>query len=82
MSKPLYRWEHQQKRKRMLPLAIGKPCILCGGVMLEWMKLDLDHTTNSITHATCNRSLGARYGNALRGLRRRYSTIYRAGGNQ
>jgi hypothetical protein len=77
MSKPLYRWEQQQRRKAMLPQAIGRPCIYCGGLMLEWMKLDLDHTTNQITHAKCNRSAGAKYGNALRGLRRRYSSIYR-----
>jgi hypothetical protein len=79
MAKAQYNWAHQKKRAAMLPLAIGTRCILCGGVMLEWMKLDLDHTTNSITHAACNRSLGARYGNALRGLRRRYSTIYQGG---
>ena len=76
MAKPQYRYAHEQKRKQMLPLAIGRACVLCGGVMLEWMQLDLDHTTNSITHAKCNRSAGAKYGNALRGLRRRYSTIY------
>ena len=76
MASKLYDWAHQQSRKAMLPQAIGKRCIYCGGVMLEWMKLDLDHTTGQITHARCNRSAGARYGNALRGLRRRYSTIH------
>ena len=75
MSRPLYDWQHQQRRKAMLPHAIGRPCIYCGGVMLEWMRLDLDHTTDQITHAKCNRSAGAKYGNALRGLRRRYSSI-------
>jgi hypothetical protein len=82
VAKPQYNWSHQKRRKVMLPLAIGKRCILCGGVMLEWMKLDLDHTTGQITHAACNRSLGARYGNALRGLRRGYSTIYQRQGNR
>jgi hypothetical protein len=48
--------------------------------MLQWMPLDWDYTTQQITHARCNRSAGARYGNALRGLRRRYSTIYQAKG--
>ena len=64
MAKPQYRWAHQQKRKQMLPLAYGKACIYCGLLMAEYMKLDLDHTTDRITHATCNRSAGARYGNA------------------
>jgi hypothetical protein len=77
MAKKMYDWQHQQKRKRMLLSAVGTRCIYCGGVMLEWMPLDLDHTTGQITHAKCNRSAGARYGNALRGLRRKYSTIYR-----
>jgi hypothetical protein len=80
--KALYNGEHAQRRKVMLPLAIGKACVYCGGLMLEWMKLDLDHATNSITHARCNRSAGARYGNALRGLRQRYSTIYQGRGNR
>jgi hypothetical protein len=80
MAKKLYDWKHQQRRKVMLPLAYGMRCIYCGAVMLEWMPLDLDHTTNTITHSRCNRSAGARYGNALRGLRRRYSTIYRGRG--
>jgi hypothetical protein len=76
MAKKLYDWKHQQRRVVMLPLAYGRRCIYCGLVMLEWMKLDLDHTTGQITHARCNRSAGARYGNALRGLRRRYSTVH------
>jgi hypothetical protein len=76
MAKSLYDWQHQKRRARMLPQAYGQRCIYCGLVMLAWMKLDLDHTTGRITHARCNRSAGAKYGNALRGLRRRYSTIY------
>jgi hypothetical protein len=76
MAKNLYDWKHQQKRKRMLPLAIGRRCVYCGWGMGEGQALDLDHTTDQITHARCNRSAGARYGNALRGLRRKYTTIY------
>jgi len=76
MAKAKYNWAHQKKRAVMLPAAIGRPCVYCGVAMLAWMKLDLDHTTGQITHSRCNRSAGARYGNALRGLRRRYSTIY------
>jgi hypothetical protein len=76
MAKRIYDWKHQKKRAVMLPQAIGQACVYCGGVMLQWMQLDLDHTTGQITHSRCNRSAGARYGNALRGLRRRYSSIY------
>ena len=76
MAKSLYNWQHQQRRKRELPLAYGRPCIYCRTLMLEWQALDWDHTTGRITHAKCNRSAGAKYGNALRGLRRRYSSIY------
>jgi hypothetical protein len=74
-----YGWAHQQKRAVMLPQAIGRQCVYCGTLMLEWMALDLDHSTGQITHAKCNRSAGARYGNTLRGLRRRYSSIYQGG---
>jgi hypothetical protein len=82
MASRLYNWEHTKRRKVMLPAAYGTACVLCGRVMLQWMRLELDHTTSRITHASCNRSAGARYGNALRGLRRRYSTIYRTKGNR
>jgi len=76
MATPKYDWQHQKRRERMLPQAYGTRCVYCGLVMMVGMKLDLDHTTKSITHSRCNRSAGARFGNALRGLRRRYSTIY------
>jgi hypothetical protein len=82
MASKLYNWQHQQRRKRELPLAYGRRCIYCGGVMLARMPLDWDHSTQQITHAKCNRSAGARYGNALRGLRRRYSTIYQGRNGQ
>lgn len=65
----------------MLPLAYNTRCVYCGYLMLPDQHLDLDHTTNQITHAKCNRSAGARYGNALRGLRRKYSSIYQGGGS-
>jgi hypothetical protein len=74
--KPLYNWSHQKRRLRELPLAYGKACIYCGLVMLQWMKLDWDHSTARIVHASCNRRAGAKFGNHLRGLRRRYTTIY------
>ena len=76
-----YNWAHQQTSQAPAPRwPSARPCIYCGGAMLGSMKLDLDHTTGQITHAKCNRSAGAKYGNALRGLRRRYSTIYQEGG--
>jgi hypothetical protein len=82
MARPQYNWAHQKKRAAMLPQAIGRRCIYCGALMLEWMKLDLDHTTNTITHSRCNRAAGARFGNTLRGLRRRYSSIYQGRSNE
>jgi hypothetical protein len=71
-----YGWAHAKKRAAMLPEAYGRPCIYCGRIMLEQMALDYDHSTSRITHSSCNRRAGAKYGNALRGLRRRFSTIY------
>jgi hypothetical protein len=79
MAKAKYNWAHQKRRATALPQAIGRPCIYCGLAMLKGMALDWDHSTQQITHARCNRSAGARYGNALRGLRRRYSSIYQGG---
>jgi hypothetical protein len=78
VAKKRYNWHHQQRRLRDLPLAYGRPCIYCGVVMLREMKLDWDHSTARIVHATCNRRAGAKLGNHLRGLRRRYSTIYQS----
>jgi len=54
---------HQRRRARLLPLAIGKPCDLCGETMHAEQKLDLDHTISAmlggigdrIVHAKCNR---------------------------
>src|SRR5204862_1612917 len=60
--------------------AYGAPCWRCGKVMLPGQLLDLDHTVPRVyggrgprvmTHAACNRSGGARMGNALRTARRR-----------
>jgi hypothetical protein len=72
--------DHKNTRKRLLPLAYGKPCPFCGFVMLKGQKLDLDHATprmlggakgpRRIAHAHCNRSAGARLGNAFRSANR------------
>jgi hypothetical protein len=71
--------EHQKRRARMLPLAYGMPCPLCGIVMHPWHRLDLDHVTplalggtgvdSRITHALCNRQRGSRLGHAIRRAR-------------
>lgn len=69
-------YAHQQERKRLLPLAYGKPCPICGQTMLRDQYLDLDHAVprvfggqgpRRITHRSCNRSAGTRLGNQLRG---------------
>lgn len=75
-SRP-YSAAHRKARKALLPYAIGTLCPLCGQVMEDWQALDLDHATplvlgggevgDRITHATCNRSLGATLGNRMRG---------------
>ncbi|MFJ9374423.1 endonuclease domain-containing protein [Streptomyces sp. NPDC101455] len=66
-----YGYEHQQLRKVLLEEAYGQPCVHCQLVMLPGQKLDLDHTADrtayrGMAHASCNRSEGARRGNALR----------------
>ena len=73
--------EHQKARRLLLPLAYGQECPLCGRVMLEGQHLDLDHVIPRvmggaggpvrIAHRSCNRRLGARLGNRMRGARRR-----------
>ena len=77
-SRP-YSSAHRKARKALLPYAYGTLCPLCGQVMQEWQQLDLDHATplvlgggevgDRITHARCNRSVGATLGNQLRGGR-------------
>ena len=62
-----YGTEHQALRARLLPLAIGTACPLCGDVMGEGDELHLDHTEDrsgyrGIVHAACNVADGARRG--------------------
>lgn len=61
--------DHQRRRRRLLPLAYGTPCPLCGHEMRRDQELDLDHSIprskggkhgDRITHASCNRSRGNR----------------------
>lgn len=63
-----YGWQHQKRRAALLPLAVGKRCMLCGKVMLAHQALDLHHpvplvddppsTGTVIVHAKCNRGAG------------------------
>lgn len=75
LAEPQYGAEHQKRRRKLLPLAIGTPCPRCGEIMLETDELDLGHSTDHaidsqavgdrIEHANCNRSDGARLRNTL-----------------
>jgi 5-methylcytosine-specific restriction endonuclease McrA len=60
-----YGTSHQQRRRILLPRAIGTLCSLCDQPMLVTQPLDLDHTNplihnprsigDRIVHAHCNR---------------------------
>lgn len=75
--------DHQRERRRLLPLAYGRPCPRCGELMLKGQFLDLDHVVSRcmggiggprvIAHRRCNRSAGAKLGNRLRVYRRGYN---------
>jgi hypothetical protein len=75
MSKPKYRYRHQQTREALLPQAYGSVCHLCGRPMLRGELLDLDHDVTGqlyrgMTHRSCNRREGAIRGNAIRKWKR------------
>lgn len=70
---------HQQLRRRLLPLAYGKPCRRCGQPMLKGQRLDLGHpedrprmadphnlTGAAIEHRSCNRRAGQRLATRVR----------------
>ena len=73
MTKPQYGHEHQLRRRRLVPAALGRPCPGCGRVMLKGMALDAAHSTDvaedphakadHVRCASCNRSEGAIAGN-------------------
>lgn len=72
-----YGYSHQQLRRALLPGAYGKPCPHCHRPMLPGQDLDLDHTATGyrgFAHALCNRSEGARRGNAKRRNQRTWRT--------
>lgn len=62
-----YGKEHVTLRAKLLPLAYGTPCALCGAVMNEGDDLHLDHTEDRVSyrgmaHAACNVRDGASRG--------------------
>src|SRR5215212_10232693 len=69
-----YGGEHQALRRAGLPFAYGQLCGRCGRPMLPGQSLDLDHRDHGagwrgFAHSHCNRSAGARLGNARRARR-------------
>lgn len=73
-------WNHEQRRRALLPYAYGRTCpfhglvAMCPGVMRRGEDLDLDHSLprslggthgDRMAHAACNRS----WGNGTRGDR-------------
>ncbi|MGH8835719.1 MAG: hypothetical protein ACRDWG_12120 [Actinomycetes bacterium] len=66
-----YGGEHQALRRAALPYAAGSACARCGRPILPGQPVDLDHTDDRAgylgwSHRRCNRSAGARKGNAAR----------------
>lgn len=62
---------HRAVRRRLLPQAIGQPCARCGRPITADDEVDLDHRDDGdgylgLAHSACNRSAGARKGNARR----------------
>lgn len=76
----LYPRSHAEVRKALLPKAIGKPCPVCGQLMLADQKLHLDHSVplwkdptrrpgDRIIHAGCNIgwNRGMKFSTAVKG---------------
>lgn len=73
-------YPHQRLRSRLLPQAYGTPCPKCGKLMLQGQDLDLDHDLpralggragqGRMAHRHCNRSHGAKLGQAMRKARK------------
>jgi hypothetical protein len=69
-------WEHAKQRRALLPFAYGKPCPLCGRVMLHTQRLQLDHQIPRavgglggpvrIVHGVCNERAGGKLAQKLR----------------
>ena len=83
MSTP-YGSQHQKMRARLLPLAYGTPCPMCGLVMLWGQRLHLDHSIplalggkhgDRIVHGWCNEAAGARLRNRRQGRQGRQGPV-------
>jgi len=68
-----YGYAHKVLSRRLrAAMPDGTPCARCGRPMYRWQKIHLDHVPGDksrylgLSHAKCNVSGGARYGNALR----------------
>lgn len=70
---------HRKRRAALLPFALGNPCELCGELMMNGQKLDLDHSIplsrggfvgDRIVHHRCNMKAGSALGNETQRLRR------------
>jgi hypothetical protein len=65
-----YDAQHERTRRRLMATAVGTACPLCGEMMTEHDRLELDHTTplkhdrrsrgDRIVHGTCNAREGGR----------------------
>lgn len=67
---------HRLLRLATVALAVGTPCVLCGEVMVDPARMDLDHTVDrtgyrGYAHADCNRRDGGRRGAAA--MRAKYA---------
>jgi 5-methylcytosine-specific restriction endonuclease McrA len=80
---------HQALRRRLLPLAWGQPCPLCGQLMLQGQALDLDHAVprahglaaaeagpKRMCHTRCNRRAGSRLGHQRRAALRQTRQVH------
>lgn len=80
MAKPGYGYAHQQDRQRAIAVMVdGTACPFCRLPMYKTQALDYDHVvptalggmdgTKRLSHASCNRSSGAKLGNAIQRAR-------------
>jgi hypothetical protein len=76
MTGRVYGRRNEATRRAWLAEAYGRPCCLCGELMLPAQDLDLDHAPGGsgyrgLAHAACNRTDGGRRGRRRQRARRR-----------